>query len=123
MRKQILFLTSTFLLILNVNAQIKKGSIFLGGNIGGSTQKTLRDRNKVNDQDNLYISPVFGKAIRENLIVGADAGFGLFENNNSGANSMYSDSRNRSYGAGIFISKYKPIGKSDFLFFCKEDSL
>ena len=117
MRKQLLFLAGTFLLLLNGNAQIKKGSIFLGGNIGGSTQKTLRDRTTVNSQDNLNISPVFGKAIKENLILGADVGFGLYENNNSGVNSIYTDYRNKSYGPGIFIRKYTPIGKSDFFIF------
>lgn len=117
MRKlQILIIAAALFITYPLNAQIKKGSVFLGGNIGGSTQKTSRDGTTINSHDGLNISPVIGKAIKENLILGADAGFGFYENNSSGP-WPYTDQRNNSYGAGIFIRKYKPIGKSGFSMF------
>src|SRR5450432_479199 len=108
-----LFLVITFLFTVTTNAQIKKGSVFLGGDIGGSTQKTKDNGTAINSQDGLSISPVFGKAIKENLILGADAIFSLYKDKD--ANPVpYTNQRNNSYGAGIFIRKYKPIRKSSF---------
>ncbi len=112
-----LFFTGSFIFTLTVNAQIKKGSLFLGGDIGGSTQTTKRNGTKVSSQDGLTISPVFGKAIKENLILGGDIGFNLYENNNNPSSTTFSGQKNNSYGAGIFLRKYKPIGKSNFSMF------
>jgi hypothetical protein len=112
-----LFLIYTTTFTTGVNAQIKKGSLFLGGDIGGSTQTTKRNGTKVNNQEGLTISPVFGKAIKENFIVGGDAGFILFNNENNPASGTFTRQKNSSYGAGIFIRKYKPIGKSNFSMF------
>ena len=96
-----------------LNAQIKKGSIFLGGDISGSTHKTKRDGVVTNSQDGVVISPVFGKAIKENLILGVNAGIGFYENNSAASSSQ----KNNFYEAGIFLRKYKPIGKSGFSIF------
>jgi hypothetical protein len=112
-----LFFIVSFIFTLTVNAQITKGSIFLGGDIGGSTQTTKRNGTKVGSQDGLTISPVFGKAIKENLILGGDVGFNLYENNNNPNSTTFSGQKNNSYGAGIFLRKYKPIGKSSFSMF------
>jgi hypothetical protein len=111
----LVFITNVFLTI-NMQAQIKKSSIFLGGDIGGSTQTTKRNDVEIGSQKGLTISPVFGKAIKENLILGGDIGFNLYENNNV-ASSTFSAEKNNSYGAGIFIRKYKSIGKSNFSMF------
>jgi hypothetical protein len=113
----LLFLISATIFTITSNAQIKKGSVFLGGDIGGSAQTTKRNGTKVNSQEGLTISPVFGKAIKENLIVGGDANIGFFTNDNNPASGSFTGQKNNSYGAGIFIRKYKPIGKSSFSMF------
>lgn len=112
-----LFFITIFTFIINSEAQIKKGSVFLGGDIGGSTQTTKRNGTKINSQDGLVVSPVFGKAIRENLIVGGDAGISFYTNDNNPNSGAFTGQKNNSYGAGIFIRKYKPIGKSNFSMF------
>jgi hypothetical protein len=119
MKKSALFLfTIAFIFTGSVNAQIKKGSVFLGGNIGASTQKTESNGTTVNTMKGVTIAPVFGKAIRENLVLGADIGFGLFKSKNSAQGSpSSSDQQSNSYAAGFFIRQYKSIAKSDFYIF------
>lgn len=115
MRKlHILIIAAALFVTPALNAQIKKGAVFLGGDIGGSSQKTKTGGTITNKQEGLNISPVFGKAIKENLILGGNAGFGLYENN-TGTSTNFQ--RSSSYGAGIFIRKYKPIGNSSFSMF------
>jgi hypothetical protein len=109
----LLSIVATLFFTITIQAQIKKGSVFLGGDLGGSTQKTKKDGLTTNNQNGLNISPVFGKAIKENLILGADIGFGLYENNYSALNPS-TDQRSNSYHAGVFLRKYKAIGKSGF---------
>lgn len=65
MKKIYLTIVTVSLLVCSSNAQIKKGSIFLGGDIGGSIQKTKSEGVTNNKQNGINISPVFGKAIKE----------------------------------------------------------
>jgi hypothetical protein len=117
----LLYIVTSLFFTITIQAQIKKGSVFLGGDLGGSTQKTKKDGNTTNNQNGLNISPVFGKAIKENLVLGADVGFGLYENNYLGLNPS-TDQRSNSYHAGIFLRKYKSIGKSGFSVFLQARS-
>jgi hypothetical protein len=114
----LLFSFIIFSLTLTIDAQIKQGAVFLGGDIGGSIQTTKRNGMEVGSQNGLTILPVFGKAIRENLILGGEAGFNLYTNKNNDLNPG-SDSKqeNNSYQAGVFIRKYRPFGKSGFSMF------
>lgn len=95
------------------NAQINKGATFLGGDIGGSFGSSKHDGAKVDDWHNVFFSPVFGKAIRQNLILGGDLAFGFSES------SVPSNPRTKTttYGAGIFLRKYGQLGKSGFSLF------
>lgn len=112
-----LLFTVLLVAITKADAQIKKGSVFLGGNIGGSTQTVKRDGTKINKANGLVISPVFGKSIRENLIVGVDMGFSFFESKNSANSTLYTASKSNNYSAGVFLRKYKAFGKSEFSMF------
>ena len=111
----LIFITSLFI-IATANAQIGKGSIFLGGDLGASNEKTKRNGVETMKQNSLNISPVFGKAIKENLIFGANVTIGLTGSNSSSSGSA-SDQHNNIYGAGIFLRKYKSLGKSGFSLF------
>jgi hypothetical protein len=104
-----LFLTSFFATI--VNAQVNKGATFLGGDINGFFRKT---NGGVTEQNTFSFSPVFGKAVRTNLVVGVDASVG-FRKEDYG--STTSDMKGHSLGLGVFIRKYKPLGKSAFSLF------
>jgi hypothetical protein len=100
--------------VFSTNAQVKKGSVFLGGDIGGSVQKTKSADITTNKQSGINVSPVFGKAIKDNLVLGVNAGFGMYDNDyplNNGRNDS------KSYNAGVFLRKYKNIGSGGFYLF------
>ena len=115
MRKIILAIITVSIFIFSANAQIKKGSIFLGGDIGGSAQNTKSGSETINKQNNINISPVAGKAIKDNLVLGVTAGFGVYKNENSNVNN--NKYNNNFYNAGVFLRKYKNIGTGGFYLF------
>jgi hypothetical protein len=107
------FLAFIFLLILftsALRAQINKGSVLLGGNVGFSTNEATDTSLKNNS---VSLSPVIGTAVKQNLIVGISFSYGHGKNNLT-APSVQSE--NESYGAGIFARKYVPLGKGFYLF-------
>ena len=93
-------------------AQINKGAILLGGNIGAGTQSSNADAG-TSKNNNLNISPVFGIAIKENLVFGLNLSFWSNKNETELAPS-HQTQKNSEYGTGVFLRKYKPIGKSGF---------
>lgn len=95
------------------NAQIKKGAIFLGGDISAATQTTKSPNQTSTKQNGVTISPVFGKAIKDNLILGVSAGVGLYNYNYDNNNK----SKETTYNAGVFARRYKNIGNSGFYLF------
>jgi len=109
MKKILLFIFTLSLFVSSANSQIKKGSIFLGGDIGGSTQKTKTDGVTSDKQSGINISPVIGKAIKDNLVLGINAGINLYKDENT--------TNTNSYSAGVFLRKYKNIGTSGFYIF------
>ena len=115
MRKIFLTIIAVSIFVCSANAQIKKGSIFRGGDISGSTQKTKIGDITTNKQNGITISPVFGKAIKDNLVLGMNVGFGIYEMDNSNGNN-YSQNADF-YNAGVFLRKYKNIGAGGFYLF------
>ncbi len=115
MKKLHTFLAVFILFFVNQSsAQIKKGSLFLGGDVGGYTQKTTNGGATINRQNGIAFSPVVGKAIRENLIFGGELNFFFSENNNNGPNG---DIRQKNFGGGVFLRKYRALGNSGFSIF------
>ena len=113
--KKILLAVTVSVFVCSVDAQIKKGSIFLGGDIGGSTLKTKTTNDVTTNKQNIInVSPVFGKAIKDNLVLGGNATFGIYDDN-----YLEGDWRHKthSYGAGVFLRKYKSIGTGGFYLF------
>lgn len=106
--KKILFSAlAGFLFALSANAQIPKGSIFIGGQISGG--KTVNSGQK---QNNFFISPAVATAIKQNLFLGVDLTYGQTKYEN---NSMpYSNQKG--YGGGLFLRKYIPIAKRFYFF-------
>jgi hypothetical protein len=94
---------------LSTSAQIKKGSILFGGNLGFSTQNNEEYKHKATS---IGINLSAGKAIRQNLVAGFDLTYSAYQTKNND-----SVKTNQEYaGAGVFIRKYAPLGKGFYLF-------
>jgi len=65
------------------------------------------------EQKGLTIAPVFGKVIKENLVLGIDAGISFYNTNQNDAGIKQ---KQDSYTSGIFLRQYKSIGKGFYLF-------
>ncbi len=110
-----ILLISFFSCSLLVNAQIKKGSILLGGQINfshSSLEQPIQGYKQKVNSGNISLSG--GKAINDNSVIGLNLQFGSSNNYYSGAPST--KQKFTSYGAGIFYRKYKTLAK-DFYFF------
>ena len=112
MRKLLLSVIVLFS-ILAAKAQIGRGSIFLGGDIGVYTQNVNYETGSDVKGTSINVSPVFGKFIKDNLVVGTNLGFSLSDSKND----LAIDYKITTYQAGIFIRKYKNIGASGFYIF------
>ena len=92
----------------SAQAQIKKGAVLLGGQLSFYSQSSSSSlKNK-----GFTLLPAVGKAVSENLVLGADIVIG---------SSRYQPSSNYSQnastlGAGFFVRRYKTLG-SGFYFF------
>jgi len=111
--RKLLLSAMVLLLILSARAQIGRGSIFLGGDIGVYTQKVNYDSGSDLKGTIINVFPVFGKFIKDNLVVGTNLGFSL----SNSENDLYIDNKITTYQAGVFIRKYKNIGASGFYIF------
>lgn len=99
---------------LTATAQIQKGSTFLGGDLSFSTESGSSSNNINYKTGGFYVLPAFGKAIKENLIVGTDI---LYWYNHSDVSDDFNDLKQWVYGAGIFIRQYQLIPKTKFALF------
>lgn len=100
-----------------VQAQIKKGDIVLGGNVGYSDQSSSANPFPANGgkSDNLSINPSIGKAIKDNMVVGIDLSYSRYTYS-SGAPSITTSGVSNAYETGVFVRRYKPLGNNFFLF-------
>lgn len=96
------------------NAQITKGTVSLGGDLSFYTSTSSTEGNS-NDrkQNNIYLAPSIGKAVKDNLIFGVDLEyrhtFDRLENNPA-------KSQGNNFGAGVFLRRYLTLGKGFYLF-------
>lgn len=81
---------------------------------GICSKNKIRGDVTTNKQNGINISPVVGKAIKENLVLGVNAGFGIYNNDYPMGNAEYDT---KSYDAGLFLRKYKNISTSGFYIF------
>jgi hypothetical protein len=99
------------------NAQISKGSTFLGGSVYLNSNSSKDDAMPINENKstNWGIKPQFGKAISTNKIVGLSLNYTRSGNeyNNGTYNSKADGS---SFGAGVFYRSYYPLSNRFFLF-------
>ena len=99
------------------NAQITKGSTFLGGSVAVNSYSNEDDSSPMNESktSSWGIRPQFGKAISTNKIFGAFLNYtSSMTENSSGTNN--SKTTGSSYGGGIFYRSYYPLSSRFFLF-------
>jgi hypothetical protein len=93
------------------DAQIKKGSVLLGGSIGyteySSGSATWEPYSRT-----LFFSPAVGLAIKDNNVFGVKA-ITVF-NKNIQSNSV--EAKNSTRGGGLFFKRYLDLGKNFYLF-------
>lgn len=107
MKKNLFFLSIALFFFTFTHAQISKGSIWLGGNIGYNGSKDGQTGTK---QSLFYFSPGIGTAVKENLILGIQLDFSKSKFENGG------DQTGSAYGADLFLRKYWTIVKRLYVF-------
>lgn len=109
------FFTLSLLAVTSITqAQIKKGSIWLGGGIGYSKAEIERpDQDAKSKIDRVDIGPAAGYAIKDNLVVGIDLRY--FNRKEDYTSSPYKY-RNDNYWGAVFIRKYWNISSKFYAF-------
>lgn len=111
MKKFTLVSVAFICMVTYAQAQIGKGSVLLGGNIGFSTRVTKSPGVADYKISSVNISPSYAKAIKENYLLGFDISYG--RSTQSQSLTLFESDY---YGAGIFLRKYFPIAGSFYLF-------
>jgi hypothetical protein len=117
--RKIFYLTIVFISAsLITNAQIKQGQSLLGGDISffSLTTKQPAGNNYMTGETSFSLSPSFGKAIKDNLILGFDLTYFYTQSKNVDNVGYQSTSKTNGYGFGIFLREYKPLGKGFSVF-------
>ena len=100
------------------NAQIKKGDIVLGGNLGYSDQSSTNQTAPMTTigSRGLNINPSLGKAIKDNLVLGIDISYIHSSYSQSTADTSTDHQTDNGGLLGVFVRRYKPIGAGFSLF-------
>lgn len=115
-------LTALLFISFSSFAQIKKGAIFIGGDIGLSGNNSKVESGLAESSGTtsvFYFSPVAGACIKDNLLLGAGL---YFSNNVQKQNNVYDNQqasakiKTHNYGLRFWLRKYYPLSKSFFLF-------
>ena len=112
MKKYFYLLIAGILTLCTVHAQIKKGDVQLGGSLSFGTGST-KNYNYTNKSTNVTVSPSFGMAVQDNLVIGVSLLYG--HNPTKYGNPQYEYGSDQ-YGGGIFARRYRSIGKSFSVF-------
>jgi hypothetical protein len=93
------------------NAQIQKGRVLLGGQLsfGNSINKFANpgQQDQKSSSGNFRISG--GKAVKENTVIGIDAGYSFSNYDDIYNGGTYSTSKNNGFTAGIFYRQYRKL--------------
>lgn len=92
------------------NAQISKNDLILGGNFSLNLNSQKNEGANTTTTTNFSIAPSIGKVYKDNHVIGFIAKYKFSGvNNNSNLNT-------NSFGAGVYLRQYKPLGKGFYLF-------
>ena len=112
--KKTLIVFSVLLLASTVYGQVKKGAWFIGGDMGFSSNESNSSSGLGSKNSGFRFVPVVGHAVKENLIAGF---FLLFSASKTNSDIPENDTKQNVKGGGLFLRKYKRLGKSDFSIF------
>lgn len=116
MKKLITLSLMAICFIQTGQAQIKKGSVSIGGNLYGGGRKVIGYDNSTQNRVNyIYFNISGGKAVKNNFVTGISAGYGqeLLEDLHSFIKTKRKD---RSWHAGGFITSYHKLVKDLYFF-------
>lgn len=113
-RKTLLFITSLLCFATVTHAQIPKGSTLLGGGVGFFTSKEKQEGTESGKSNSVHIFPAWGKAIKENTILGVTLECSYYDYNNH--YSGYVDQKFSNYGASVFLRKYVLVANRFYIF-------
>ena len=118
MKKSLLFSVVAILFASFVNAQIKKGSVFIGGSLNFSSDKTkpASANNTESINSSWALRPQIGKVIGDNKIVGVFLNTGGSNNKQTSPPSNLSQTKGTFYGGGFFFRNYFPVVNRFYLF-------
>jgi Outer membrane protein beta-barrel domain len=117
MKKHLYLLLFFFAIAFCSQAQVSKGTVLLGGDIGFSSQKTDNPANNPPENKNttFSVNPSIGRAIKDNLVAGIDLGY-TYSKTSQTVNGTSFYNKTNSFGLGIFLREYKPLGKGFSVF-------
>lgn len=109
MKRTIFITLASIALASSSNAQVTKGTVLLGGNLGTSLNKS--DSEPRSQYTSYHLNPSLGFTIKDNHVLGFDVAFGH-------TNSTYQQVRDErdTYYAGLFYRRYLTLGKGFYLF-------
>jgi hypothetical protein len=117
MKKHFYLLLFFFAITFYSQAQVSKGTILLGGNVGFSSQKTNDPLSNPPEYKTTYVSlnPSIGKAIKDNLVAGIDLTYAYSKTSQTNS-GVTADNKTNSFGLGVFLREYTPLGKGFSVF-------
>jgi hypothetical protein len=115
MKRKFLLLSVMLFCYIISQAQIHKGAVLLGGNLGfGIQSNSSSNQGSVSaKQTNISLTPAFGKAVKENVVIGADFTYDYHKN---AYDITVNDMKSTAVGGGVFVRKYKYLGNNFYLF-------
>ena len=111
MRKLLPLTIASLLITTFVNAQINKGSVLLGGNIGFGNSKNNRNTNY--KENYVYLSPVIGVAVKTNLVAGVTV---LYSHSKYLNDTLGNKQNNTLAGGSLFLRRYFPVAKNFYVY-------
>jgi Outer membrane protein beta-barrel domain len=115
------------LFALQANAQIKKGSILLGGQIAANSNESKEVSpgfptpiSQTRTQKSSLVGLNIGTAIKENKIIGLNFNSSVIKENSEFSPNSTSSNKVNQFEIGLFYRQYKKISK-DFYFFGQGD--
>jgi hypothetical protein len=115
-QKSLLVLVCIFSLVASTQAQIKKGSVWLGGNIGYSESDSKSESSGDLGMKVISFKPAAGIAIKENLIAGVTINYSKATNESGGAVMYARKQIDRNIGGGVFLRQYVPVVSRLYIF-------
>lgn len=114
MRNFTLLTLAMCFIALTSNAQINKGTVLLGGNLGASTNTTsATNNNSESSQKGFYVSPSIGFVTKDNTVWGLQLSYSHGKSDNNTNADVYT---NDGYGGSVFYRRYLTLGKNFYLF-------